>query len=139
MPCRPLRMQSLLAAVLATVSVCTSAAAGPRRVALRADVQGYAMAACLTWQDEPFLREQGYLWGGAVMQRGHGAPDDWIALSHVVAAAATRRAMPMAHGDGAVHDPLKPMPLLFCHELVRSPAVRAAKARAMRRLAPAYR
>ncbi|MEE7465480.1 hypothetical protein MFUR16E_32065 [Methylobacterium fujisawaense] len=97
------------------------------------------MAACLTSQDVPFLREQGYLWGGAVIQRGHGPLDDWTALARAVAASAARRAMPMARGDGAVHDLLKPMPLLFCHELVRSPAIRAAKIRAMRRLAPAYR
>ncbi|MFJ7440140.1 hypothetical protein ACIQW5_21025 [Methylorubrum thiocyanatum] len=132
-------MQSLLAASLAAVLIDTSAAAGMRRTALRADVEGYAMAACLTRQDVPFLREQGYLWGDVVLQRGHGPVEDWTTLAEAVGAAAARRAMPMARGDGAVHDPLKPMPLLFCHELVRSPAVRAAKARAMRRLAPAYR
>lgn len=137
---RPLSPTRLVrAAVLGAALLSTSTAAEARRAALRADVEGYAMAACLTRQDVPYLREQGHLWGNAILQRGHGSVEDWTTLADAVGAAAARQTMSMARGDGAVDDALKPMPLLFCHELVRSPAVRAAKVRAMRHLAPDYR
>lgn len=132
-------MRSVLAVAVAAILLGTPTAAWPRRDALRADVEGYAMASCLIRQDPAYLREQGHLWSGAVLQHGHGSLDDWSLLSRAVEAESARRPMAMARGDGAVHAPLKAMPLLFCHELVRTPVVRAAMARAVRRLTPSYR
>ncbi len=105
---RPLSPTRLVrAAVLGAALLSTSTAAEARRAALRADVEGYAMAACLTRQDVPYLREQGHLWGNAILQRGHGSVEDWTTLADAVGAAAARQTMSMARGDGAVHDALK--------------------------------
>ena len=68
------------------------------------------------------------------MERVGGPLDDWVALGNAVGAEAARRPMPAARVDGPVHASSRPMPLLFCHELVRTPAVRAAIGRAVRRL-----
>ncbi|MDU7519933.1 MAG: hypothetical protein E7K72_00835 [Roseomonas mucosa] len=89
------------------------------------------MAACLTRQMPETLRDEGFLWSRGVMDRG-GSFETWRALGDIVVAEAVRRPVPQGRGDGPVADPLVPMPVLHCHQVVRTPAVRAAIARAAR-------
>lgn len=77
-----------------------SAATSPGRDALRADVEGYAAAACLTRQEQPFLREQGHLWATGILERTGGSLDGWRVLGDAVAAEAARRPTPVARGTG---------------------------------------
>jgi len=123
---RPVALLPVLLPLLAA-----PAAAEARRGVPRGDAEGYAMAACLTRQMPERLRDEGHLWARGVMERG-GRLSTWRALGEAVAAEAARRPMAMGRGDGPVADPLVPMPVLHCHEVVRSPAVRAAIARAAR-------
>lgn len=129
-------VRAALLPLLAILAIPSAPAAATPRQALRAEVEGYAAAACLTRQEQPFLQEQGHFWAAGILERVGGSLDHWRALGDAVAAESARRQMPMARGDGPVHDSSKPMPLLFCHELVRTPAVRAAVERRLRHLMP---
>jgi len=89
------------------------------------------MGACLTRQMPERLRDEGFLWTRGVMDRG-GDLAAWHALGDAVVAEAARRPVPQGRGDGPVAAPLVTMPVLHCHEVIRTPAVRAAIARAVR-------
>lgn len=105
--------------------------------ALARDVAAYAVASCLARLDEPFLREQGVLWAGAVVQRGHGPVEPLIALAEAVEAELARTGVAQGKPDGP-GAPTKPMPLMTCGEIVHRPAVRAATARTAAALRPSY-
>ncbi|WP_338664657.1 hypothetical protein VQH23_05680 [Pararoseomonas sp. SCSIO 73927] len=123
------RTAAPVAAVL--LLLAAPAAAEARRGVPRGDAESFAMGACLTRQTPERLRDEGFLWTRAVMERG-GDLATWRALGDAVVAEAARRPVPQGRGDGPVADPLTPMPVLHCHEVVRSPAVRAAITRAVR-------
>ncbi|MGU3664907.1 hypothetical protein ACLBX9_12040 [Methylobacterium sp. A49B] len=107
--------------------------------ALRRDVEGYAFAACLVAQNSAYLKEQGHGWGAVVLERIRGGLEPLTALAAAVRAEAARTPMAVMHKDGPVSEPPVPLPILFCAELLRAPAVHAVKLRAMRRLRFAYR
>lgn len=107
------------------------------RTDLQRDVEGYASAACLSRQPQPFLRAQGDAWASTIVQRGRGG----IAPLRVVAdsvAAEVKRA-PVATIRDEEH-PMQPMavPVLFCAEIIDRPRVRAAIDLAVGRLGNAY-
>jgi len=108
------------------------------RTPLQRDVEGYAVAACLTRQSPAYLKQQGEGWAQIIIERGHGRPEPLDALNRVVRAEAGR-APPYVDRDEA--DPTKgsPMPVAFCAELIDRPRVKAAIARTAAALAPAYR
>lgn len=125
-------------AVLPTLRLDAVAREPSGSAALRRDVEGYAFAACLTAQDSAYLKEQGHGWGAVVLERGHGGVEPLMSLDAAVKAAAARTPMALMHKDGPVSEPLVPLPILFCADLLQTPSVRAAKLRAMRRLRPDY-
>lgn len=42
------------------------------RSAVQRDVEGYAIATCLTKQSDPTLKDQGDAWASVIVQRAHG-------------------------------------------------------------------
>jgi len=72
------------------------AVAAPARTAVERDVQGYAIASCLTRQKEPLLKDQGYAWLDVIVQRSEGNIEDFKAVADSVEAQLAKR----AHADG---------------------------------------
>lgn len=98
------------------------------------DVQGYAVAACLTQQKETYLREQGDGWGSVIINRGFGNVEDWQPLIAAVAAEIERTPPMVVHGDG--ND--KEMPIAYCAEIVDQPDVNEVIGQTIDKMAPAY-
>ena len=116
------------------------AAAGPaaaaERSAVQRDVEGYAIASCLTDQDQAYLKDQGDAWASVILQRGHGDPDTLAAVAAAVKAELARGDMAVIHTEGTGD---KALPLLTCNEIIDKPAVRKAIRAAIVKLTPAYR
>jgi hypothetical protein len=106
--------------------------------ALARDVAAYATASCFAALDDPFLRDQGQLWAGGVVQRGEGPIEALIPLADAVRAELERSGVGQGKPDGS-HAPSKPMPVMTCGEIVHAPAVAAGMARAETALRSAYR
>lgn len=114
-----------------------SEAAARPRAAVERDVEDYAVATCLTKQNEPFLKEQGDLWADAIVQRSHGPIEDFSSVADAVIADVTKKPIALARQES---DPMhaKPVPILFCAEIVDDKPVRAAIDKAIKKLAPEY-
>jgi hypothetical protein len=131
-----LTCRAVLAGVL--LSCVAGGAAGARpRTAVQRDVEDYAVATCLTKQNETFLKEQGDLWADAIVQRSAGPIEDFTSVADAVAADVATKPMAMAHQES---DPMhaKPVPIPYCAEIVDDKPVRAAIDKAIKKLAPEY-
>jgi len=102
------------------------------------DVEGYAIATCLTKQSDPTLKDQGDAWASVIVQRAHGDLDPFHAVQDAVEAALKKGTVPAIHNE---QDPKhsKPVPLLYCAEIIDEPTVRPVIDKSIKRLAPAYR
>ena len=117
-------------------SVPSSSAAG-RSPALR-DVEGFAIATCLSNQNNPYLKSQGDAWGSTVMQRGEGEVDAYTPVSAAVKTELKKGDMAVVHLDS--NPPRdEQAPVLYCGEIIDRPLVRKAIDRALIQLAPDYR
>ena len=96
----------------------------PRSEALR-DTEGYAIASCLIFQSNSYLKDQGDAWASVIIQRMKGSPD-------VLGGIVEQVKLEINKGDMAViRDDVTPgqdkvLPVLFCNEIIDSPGVRAA-------------
>jgi len=117
------------------LSIAASASA---RTLVERDVEGYAIATCLTLQPQLALKAQGDGWASIIVNRGHGNIEHWSPLIAAVEADAKRRRM-YANKAEKVAEGSHPMPIAYCAEIVDVPAVRAAIARTVARMKPAYR
>ncbi|WP_374400833.1 hypothetical protein [Niveibacterium sp.] len=122
----------------AAVGCATQSPVGAERPEVLRDVEGYAIASCLTHQPQPLLKDQGDAWAAVIVQRMKG---DIEALSGI----AEQVAHETASGDMAVirneagPEPDKALPLLYCGEIIDKPAVRTAIQKALAELEPAYK
>lgn len=105
--------------------------------ALDRDLAAYAAASCFAALPQPFLKEQGERWAGAVIQRGHGSPEQWIPVADAVAAGVKRAGIAQGQGDGPQAPPV-PLPVMTCGEITQAATVRAAIATAHRALTADY-
>jgi hypothetical protein len=109
----------------------------PRSEVLR-DVEGYAIASCLTYQAQAYLKDQGDAWASVIVQRMKGSLDALVAVAEQVK-------RENARGDRAVirdesgQEKDKILPVLYCGEMIDTPAVRAAIQKAVAELEPSYR
>lgn len=123
---------------LASAGCATQSPLGNKRPEVLRDVEGYAIASCLTHQPMPFLKDQGDAWAAVIVQRMKG---DIEALSGI----AEQVARETASGDMAVirneagPEADKALPLLYCGEIIDKPAVRSAIQKALTELEPAYK
>ncbi len=106
------------------------------RNALQRDVEGYAIAACLAQQDQPDLRDQGEGWASVIVQRGHGELTPLMAVAAAVRTELAKGGMAVIHGETEPKD--KPLPVLYCSEIIDAPAVQTAIREAIKNLAPSY-
>jgi hypothetical protein len=108
----------------------------PRPEVLR-NVEGYAIASCLTNQAQPYLKDQGDAWASVIVQRMKGSLD-------VLAGIAEQVKRESAKGDMAViRDETGPemdktLPVLYCGEIIDRPSVRTAIQKVVTELNPSY-
>jgi hypothetical protein len=110
---------------------------GPRPAVLR-DVEGYAIAACLVQQAQPYLKDQGYVWAGAIVQRGKAPIEALTPVEDAVKRELDKGDMAIVHADANPPED-KAAPVLYCGEIIDKPAVRAAIQKTVAKLARRYR
>lgn len=127
----------LFAALLVGCAQGAGTIGGPRQQVLR-DAEGYVVASCLSFQSQPYLKDQGDAWSSAIVQRMKGNLD-------VLASLANQVKREIAKGDMAVirqetgNGIDKALPILYCSEMIDRPSVRAAIQDAVLQLEPSYR
>lgn len=102
------------------------------------DVEGYAIASCLTQQSQPYLKDQGDAWASVIVEREKGSLDSMIGVAKQVK-------REIAKGNSAVirvevgPEEDRRLPALYCGEIVDVSAVRTAVQKAVTELDPSYR
>jgi hypothetical protein len=110
---------------------------GSPRSEVQRDVEGYAIASCLTNQAEPYLKDQGDAWASVIVQRMKGDLDPLANLAEEVRRENQTGNMAVIRDDSQPASG-KALPLLHCGEIIDRPAVRDAIQKAIKQLAPAY-
>jgi hypothetical protein len=129
----PIRFIAVIAA-----GIVMSGTAALGRPSVQRDVEGYAIATCLSSQKEPFLKDQGDGWASAIVQRSHGGIEQFTSVAAAVKTELAQSHIPVIHQESdSPHD--KELPLLYCAEVIDAPGVDAAIRKAIRKLAPSYR
>lgn len=115
------------AIVLCPLTGCAATlnAGEPRPPVLR-DVEGYAVATCLAHQKDHFLRDQGSGWASVIVQRGEGELDALALVAHQVLAELRKGEMAVVRVEAPAGASDRPLPVLYCSEIIDTPAVRAA-------------
>jgi len=93
------------------------------------DMEGYAIASCLAYQEHPYLKDQGDAWASAVVQSSQLTIDVMTEISAAVRQEMAKGRMPMMRSELNIaqgKDPSKALPILYCVEMVDAPLVRAA-------------
>ncbi len=126
----------LLGVVVAGCAPQVSTVGAPRPEVLR-DVEGYAIASCLTMQVQPYLKDQGDAWASVIVQRTKGSLDVLIGVAEQVKRETAKGNMAVIRDEiGPGKD--KSLPVLYCGEIIDEPAVRAAIQKAVTELAPSH-
>lgn len=105
--------------------------------AVKRDVEAYAIASCLTYQQQPFLKDQGDGWASAIIQRFKGELDDLIAVAAVVK-------MEVSKGDMVIiPDETSPeremaLPIAYCVDILNALSVHAAVRKSINKLEKFY-
>lgn len=101
------------------------------------DVEGYAIAGCLSKQSHAYLKDQGDAWASVIVQRMRGDVEVLADLAEAITRETAKAEMPLMRNEvGPEKD--KPLPLLYCGEITAKPAVRAAIKKVIAKLSPAY-
>ncbi|THV25499.1 hypothetical protein [Peteryoungia ipomoeae] len=129
------QIRSVLLVATAAGLGTTPSWAEPRADVTR-DVQGIAVATCLTRQSDPVLKEQGEGWLQMLSERAKAQPEDWKDLSDTIDAALAEAMVPVVMGDKPGEE--RPMPLILCAELTDDPIVARQVDLLIERLRPAY-
>ncbi len=122
-----------------SITGCTpdlNVAAAARSQAQR-DVEGYAIATCLTEQKQAYLQDQGDAWASVIVQRSKGDISTFSAIAGQVKNEVAKSEMPLIREEGRPRS-AKTLPLPYCSEIIDSPAVRMAIQKAISALQPAY-
>lgn len=108
------------------------------RTAVQRDVEGYAIATCLSQQSEPYLKDQGDAWASVVVQRSQGDIELFHPVQQAVESELKKGNVAAIYQEGDTKHS-KPVPVLYCAEIIDAGEVRAAIAKAIKLLTPAYR
>lgn len=112
----------LLSATIAGCSGGVGAIDTPKSEALH-DVTGYAIASCLTYQENAYLKDQGDAWASVIVQRSSGSIVLLNDVAEVVKQETEKGGMAVMRDEQGGD---KALPLLYCHEIIDRPAVREA-------------
>lgn len=109
----------------------------PRPEVLR-DIEGYAIASCLTNQTQPYLKDQGDAWASVIVQRMKGSLDVLTSIAEQVKRENAKGDMAIIR-DEAGPGKDKALPVLYCNEIIDKPSVRSAIQKAVATLNPSYK
>ena len=109
----------------------------PRPEVLR-DIEGYAIASCLTNQTQPYLKDQGDAWASVIVQRMKGSLDVLTSIAEQVKRENAKGEMAIIR-DEAGPGKDKALPVLYCNEIIDRPSVRSAIQKAVATLNPSYK
>jgi hypothetical protein len=121
------------------VAGCTNSVdtpGSPRPAVLR-DVEGYAIASCLTHQTQPYLKDQGDAWASVIVQRMKGNLDALADIAEQVKRESAGGDMAVIRNEAGPEKD-KTLPLLYCGEMIDKPSIRAAIQKAVAELKPSY-
>lgn len=127
----------LLLLCLTAAGCATRSPHGTERPDVLRDAQGYAIASCLTHQPQAFLKDQGDAWASAIVQRMKGDVEALSGIAEQVARETASGEMAVIRSELSPTTD-KPLPLLYCGEIIDKPAVRQAIQRAITELGPFY-
>ncbi len=88
------------------------------------DVEGYAIASCLTNQTQPYLKDQGDAWASVIVQRMKGNLDVLVGIAEQVKKENAKGEMVVIR-DEAGPGKEKTLPVLYCSEIIARASVRA--------------
>jgi hypothetical protein len=123
--------------LLAAAASCVAISAARARAAVLRDVEGYAIASCLVAQEQFYLKDQGEGWASAIVQRSKGSLDAFRGVVSAVKAELAKGNMAVIRSDSEQTKD-KPLPIMYCGEVIDAPSVHAAINKAVRRLTPSY-
>jgi hypothetical protein len=131
-------MRTRMAALSALACALTGSNIAYGRSDVQRDVEGYAIASCLTSQKDAYLKDQGDGWASVIVQRSHGDVEHFKKVADVVSTVVAQGhvAVMRVESDTAR---AKELPVLTCAEIIDTPRVREAIDKAVKKLAPAYR
>jgi hypothetical protein len=104
----------------------------------RRDVESYAIASCLVYQKQPYLKDQGDGWASAIVQRAKGDINDLTAVAMAVKTEVAKGNMAVIRNEmGPAPDKL--LPVAYCYEILDTPLVHEAVEKAIGNLVPFYK
>ena len=97
-------------------------------------IQGYAVASCLTEQEDPILKDQGYRWAEAIIQSSNKYDFEMV----LPVFEAVKKEIPN-NDMYMIRDELNPqqakaLPVYYCYDIVLKPSVQSAIFNAYTRL-----
>lgn len=111
-------MREIIASALIVAAPATA------RDTVRRDVEGYAVASCLSTQPSTYLRDQADGWAAHIVQRKAFQMKAFAALSQVVKAAVSHEPMTTIVAEQSPKT-IKQLPIQYCSEVIDIPNVRA--------------
>ena len=101
------------------------------------DLEEYAIASCLFYQQQPFLKDQGDGWASAIIQRSKGKLDGFSAVADAVKMEISKGDMVVIRAENEPgHE--KALPVAYCFELLNTASVRLAVEKATKQLESSY-
>lgn len=129
------------ALLLVVIAVCACAPkedpAGTQRAEVQRDTESYAIASCLTYQSDPYLKDQGDAWASVIVQRARGDIEVFASVAAAVKVEVAKGDMAVVRNESEPGKD-KAVPVMYCSEIIDKPGVRAAVQKAVATLAPAY-
>lgn len=109
----------------------------PAKPAARDDLVQYATASCFAFQQNPYLKDQGERWAGAVVQNARGPVEKWTPVVNAVKAELARSGVAQGQAEGPQALTV-PLPVITCGRIATTSAVGIAIDRAAKALAEDY-
>lgn len=124
---------------MATLTACAATPISKKseRDTARRDVESYAIASCLTFQQQPYLRDQGDGWASAVIQRSKGELEELTAVANAVQKEVSKGNMTLIRVESGSESEIA-LPIAFCFDILNSHSVHAAVEDAIWKLAQSY-
>jgi hypothetical protein len=108
------------------------------RTNVQRDVEGYAIATCLSEQPVAYLKDQGDAWASVVVQRSPANIQLFQPVQDAVEAELKKGHAAAIYDEKDPHRS-KPVPVLYCAEIIDEPLVREAIDKAIKKLERVYR
>lgn len=92
---------------------------------IQKDIEGYAIASCLTYQESPYLQDQGDAWASVIIQRTKGNIDILPEIAEIIKAEVSKGQMVIIRSEN-IKAKDKALPVLYCNEIIYKQPVQSA-------------